>query len=41
MGKIFYSLKEAQVLIEQWRVEYNTQRPDSGMLGTQFRSQEL
>jgi transposase InsO family protein len=28
-GEIFYSLKEAQVLIEQWRVEYNTQRPHS------------
>jgi transposase InsO family protein len=22
-GEIFYSLKEAQVVIEQWRVEYN------------------
>ncbi len=26
-GEIFYSLKEAQVVIEQWRVEYNTRRP--------------
>ena len=26
-GEIFYSLKEAQVVIEQWRVHYNTQRP--------------
>jgi len=25
--EIFYSLKEAQVLIEQWRQEYNTVRP--------------
>jgi integrase-like protein len=23
-GEIFYSLKEAQVVIEQWRLEYNT-----------------
>jgi len=28
-GEIFYSLKEAQVVIEQWRVEYNTRRPHS------------
>jgi len=26
-GEIFYSLKEAQVVIEKWRVEYNTKRP--------------
>jgi putative transposase len=25
-GKIFYSLREAQVLIEQWRNDYNTLR---------------
>jgi transposase InsO family protein len=25
-GEIFYTLKEAQVLIEQWRKEYNTVR---------------
>ena len=24
-GEIFYSLKEAQIVIEKWRVEYNTQ----------------
>jgi putative transposase len=30
-GEIFYSLKEAQVIIEQWRVEYNTQRPHSAL----------
>ena len=30
-GEVFYSLKEAQVLIEQWRVEYNTQRPHSAL----------
>jgi hypothetical protein len=28
-GEIFYSLKEAQVVIENWRVEYNTRRPHS------------
>jgi transposase InsO family protein len=28
-GEIFYSLKEAQVVIEKWRVEYNTKRPHS------------
>jgi transposase InsO family protein len=22
--EIFYSLKEAEILIEQWRIEYNT-----------------
>jgi transposase InsO family protein len=30
-GEVFYSLKEAQILIEQWRVEYNTQRPHSAL----------
>lgn len=30
-GEIFYSLKEAQVLIEQWRVVYNTLRPHSAL----------
>jgi putative transposase len=30
-GEIFYSLKEAQVLIERWRIEYNTQRPHSAL----------
>jgi len=30
-GEIFYSLKEAQILIEQWRVEYNTLRPHSAL----------
>ena len=28
-GEIFYSLKEAQIVIEKWRVEYNTRRPHS------------
>jgi transposase InsO family protein len=30
-GEIFYSLKEAQVLIEEWRRHYNTQRPHSSL----------
>ena len=29
--EIFYTLKEAQVLIEQWRCFYNTQRPHSAL----------
>jgi len=33
-GEIFTSLREAQVLIERWRVEYNTFRPH-GSLGGQ------
>jgi transposase InsO family protein len=28
-GEIFYTLQEAQVLIEEWRLEYNTFRPHS------------
>ena len=30
-GEIFYTLKEAQVLIEGWRCEYNTIRPHSSL----------
>ena len=30
-GEIFYSLKEAQIVIEQWREEYNTRRPHSAL----------
>ena len=30
-GEIFYTIKEAQVLIEQWRQEYNTFRPHSSL----------
>lgn len=30
-GEIFYSLKEAQVLIERWRRHYNTLRPHSAL----------
>jgi transposase InsO family protein len=30
-GEIFYTLKEAKTLIEQWRVEYNIFRPHSSL----------
>jgi putative transposase len=30
-GEIFYSLKEAQILIEAWRRHYNTNRPHSAL----------
>jgi transposase InsO family protein len=30
-GEIFYTLKEAKVLIEQWRHHYNTVRPHSAL----------
>jgi transposase InsO family protein len=30
-GEIFYNLKEAQVLIEQWRRHYNEVRPHSSL----------
>ena len=29
--EIFYSVKEAEILIERWRVEYNTIRPHSAL----------
>ncbi len=29
--EIFYTLKEAQIIIEQWRKEYNTVRPHSAL----------
>ncbi len=29
--KAFYSLREAQIVIEQWRIEYNTHRPHSAL----------
>jgi transposase InsO family protein len=29
--EIFYSLKEAQIVIEQWRNQYNTIRPHSSL----------
>ena len=31
-GEIFYSLKEAQVVIEMWRKHYNTVRPHSALV---------
>ena len=30
-GEIFYTLKEAEILIEQWRNHYNTVRPHSSL----------
>jgi putative transposase len=30
-GEIFFSLKEAKIIIEQWRVHYNTKRPHSSL----------
>ena len=30
-GEIFFTLKEAQVLVERWRVHYNTIRPHSSL----------
>lgn len=30
-GEIFYSLREAQILVERWRVHYNTVRPHSSL----------
>ena len=29
--EIFYSLREAKILIEQWRIHYNTIRPHSSL----------
>jgi transposase InsO family protein len=28
-GELFYTLQEAQALVERWRHQYNTQRPHS------------
>jgi len=30
-GEVFYSVKEAQIILEQWRVQYNTVRPHSSL----------
>jgi len=30
-GEIFYSIKEAQAVIESWRIHYNTKRPHSSV----------
>jgi transposase InsO family protein len=30
-GEIFYNLREAQILIERWRLQYNEARPHSSL----------
>lgn len=30
-GEIFYSLREAQIISESWRTDYNTKRPYSAL----------
>jgi putative transposase len=30
-SEVFYSVKEAKVIVEQWRLEYNNHRPHSGL----------
>ena len=30
-GEIFYTLNEARILVEQWRIHYNTARPHSSL----------
>jgi len=30
-GELFYSLREAQIIIEEWRKRYNTVRPHSAL----------
>ena len=30
-GDVFYSPREAQILIEKWRKHYNTKRPHSAL----------
>ena len=30
-GEVFYSFREAETLIEQWRKHYNTKRPHSAL----------
>ena len=30
-GEVFYSLKEAQIVIEEWRKHYNIKRPHSAL----------
>ncbi|MEC8196619.1 MAG: integrase core domain-containing protein, partial [Pseudomonadota bacterium] len=29
--EVFYSLREAEILVEQWRRHYNTKRPHSAL----------
>jgi transposase InsO family protein len=31
ISEIFYSLREAQIIIERWRNHYNTKRPHSAL----------
>jgi transposase InsO family protein len=30
-GEVFYTLKEAKIIIEDWRQHYNTKRPHSAL----------
>jgi transposase InsO family protein len=30
-GELFYSLREAQIIIESWRIHYNTRRPHASL----------
>ena len=32
-GELFYTLKEAQIMTERWRIHYNTVRPHSSLGG--------
>ena len=32
-GEWFYTLKEAHIIIERWRIHYNTVRPHSSLGG--------
>ena len=32
-GELFYTLKEAQIMTEKWRIHYNTKRPHSSLGG--------
>ena len=40
-GEVFYSLKEAQIIIERWRVHYNTRRRHSSLGTGHLRSRRL
>ena len=33
-GELFYTMKEAHIIIERWRIHYNTVRPHSSHGGT-------
>ena len=32
-GELFYTLKEAEIIIARWRIHYNTVRPHSSLGG--------